>query len=56
MGMELTTDIGVLDRAVYFSKLSASWNFDGSGNDRVGSFNDLISNGGAFYSRQRFQS
>ena len=54
MGMELTTDIGVLDRAVYFSNLSASWNFDGSGNDRVGSFNDLISNGGAFYSGNGF--
>ena len=54
LGMEMTADAGLLGNAVYFSNLTASWNFDGNGNDRIGNYNDLVSNGGAFYSGNGF--
>jgi len=54
LSMEFTSNIDILNGAQYFSYLSASWNFDGNGNETVGSYNSLISSNGAYYSGNGF--
>ncbi|HEY3250488.1 MAG TPA: LamG-like jellyroll fold domain-containing protein, partial [Ignavibacteria bacterium] len=54
LGMEMVTNIAGLNSAVYFSNLAASWNFDGNGFDRVGSFNDLTVLNGAYLNGNGF--
>lgn len=49
LGMDMAPDIGLFSQAPYFSYLSASWKFDGNGNDRTGNYNDLSAIGGAYY-------
>ena len=54
LGMEFTSNIDLLSRAQYFSYLSASWNFDGNGNEGVGSYNNYAANNGAYFSGNGF--
>ncbi|MCI0448811.1 MAG: T9SS type A sorting domain-containing protein [Chlorobi bacterium] len=54
LGMDLFFNVSLLSGSNYYRFLVSAWNFNGNGNDRVGSYNNLSAFGGAFYGGNGF--
>ena len=54
LGMELFSNVSLLNGSNYYRLLISAWNFNGSGVDRVGNYNDLSAIGGTYFSGNGF--
>lgn len=54
ISLELFSNVGSLDGSNYYKMLVSAWCFNGNGNDRIGSYNDFLTVGGASFSGNGF--